>query len=233
MLIVIEGIDGSGKSTQASKLATSLTSLGLSVGTLRFPRYDVTRGGELVGDFLDGKFGKILSDLHPKLVSLPYMIDRYESKSWLEANMMVHDVVVIDRFVASNAAHQVAKLPKDDWDEFIVWVATMEFCVFKLPTPNLTIEFKLPVEQAAKLIAKKKKRSYTDAEFDLHEADMDYQRQVAQGYREADFSGEFSEEWCVFDVDRNGHLRDENELAAAVFAKVKETLSRKGVKLDG
>jgi len=232
-LMILEGIDGSGKSTQAEKLAASLTSRGLDVATMRFPRYDETEGGQMVGDFLDGKFGTILADLHPKLVSLPYMIDRFESVGLLKAHLQSRQVVIVDRYVASNVAHQAAKLPEDEWDEFFDWVRRLEMGVFGLPMPDITIQPLIDVEHARKLILKKQKRSYTDADLDLHEADMEYQTKVDKAYQRASHTGYFSETWYAPVCVRNGHLRPVEDIAHTIFSRVYDLLEDKGVLKNG
>ncbi|MFM7836280.1 MAG: thymidylate kinase, partial [Planctomycetaceae bacterium] len=103
-LIAIEGIDGAGKGTQASRLKESLAARGLRAAVLQFPRYSATSFGAAIGDFLNGRFGT-LAEVHPQLAAVLYAGDRFESRGLLLELMEQHDVVVLDRFVGSNLAH--------------------------------------------------------------------------------------------------------------------------------
>src|SRR5262249_54560321 len=107
MLIDIEGIDGSGKGTQAGRLWERLIASGVSATLVSFPRYDATLFGKAVGEFLNGEFGA-LDKVHPLIVSLLFAGDRFESKAYLLDKMRSSDVVVLDRYVPSNVAHQAS-----------------------------------------------------------------------------------------------------------------------------
>ena len=125
-LIAIEGIDGAGKGTQASRLVSSLRELGLTVASLQFPRYAATTFGLAIGDFLNGRFGA-LNEVHPQLAAVLYAGDRFESRSLLINMMDSNDVVVLDRFVGSNLAHQSAKLEGDARTALIAWIEKIEY----------------------------------------------------------------------------------------------------------
>ncbi len=183
MLIAIEGIDGSGKGTQAAGLRDRLRAEGVTVDLLSFPRYDATRFGKAIGDFLNGRFGS-LDAVHPLLASLLYAGDRFESRDVLRAALESNDAVVLDRYVASNIAHQGAKLQGGERAELMDWIETVEFEIFRLPRPDLVILLDLPAAKAQELIAKKSARSYTDKAADLHEADGGYLAAVREVYRE-------------------------------------------------
>ena len=117
-LIVIEGIDGSGKGTQAQQLTERLIATGRRVRLLSFPRYRETLFGHAIGDFLNGRFGQ-LNEVHPFLASVLYAADRFESKSVLADALHQSDVVVCDRYVPSNLAHQGDKLDGADREELL------------------------------------------------------------------------------------------------------------------
>ena len=183
-LIALEGIDGSGKGTQSQLLVERLEADGHRVALLSFPRYAHTFFGARIGDYLNGRFGS-LGAVDPFLASLLFAGDRFESKPVLERALAEHDYVVLDRYVASNIAHQGAKA--GDFEaraELVRRIEHVEFTLHGLPRPDLTIWLDLPVPLAVRLIAEKAKRSYTDAAADLHEADESYLRRVALVYRE-------------------------------------------------
>jgi len=180
-LIAIEGIDGSGKGTQAARLVDAIRDSGHSCRLFSFPRYSETRFGQKIGDFLNGRFGK-LDEVHPILVSLLFAGDRFESKQVLIEALSSHDVVVCDRYVSSNIAHQAAKLPGDNQKELMEWVEFLEFTLYGLPQPDRTLFLDIPVEAATNLIAAKAQRIYTDQAADLHEADSVYLQKVHSVY---------------------------------------------------
>src|SRR5258708_39110698 len=113
MLIDLEGIDGSGKGTQARVLCDRFAQAGVSAALVSFPRYEATRFGRAVGEFLNGRFGS-LQQVHPFLVSLLFAGDRFESKEFLVQAIKSHAVVVLDRYVPSNVAHQASKVEGPD-----------------------------------------------------------------------------------------------------------------------
>ena len=180
-LIVIEGIDGSGKGTQARQLTERLTAAGRRVQLLSFPRYRETLFGHAIGDFLNGRFGQ-LNEVHPFLASVLYAADRFESKSVLTDALQQSDVVVCDRYVPSNLAHQGAKLDGAERDELLRTIERIEFEVFALPRPSLVVLLDVPVEIAQRNIAAKKPRSYTDKTADLQETDAAYLQRVRDVY---------------------------------------------------
>lgn len=181
MLVAIEGIDGSGKGTQAKLLHEALIQSGKTATLLSFPQYEATLFGRAIGDFLNGRFGA-LDEVNPFLASLLYAGDRFESKSQLKSALAQHEFVVLDRYVASNIAHQGAKLTGEEQQEIIRFIEQIEFDIYELPQPDLVIHLDLPVSTAQELITRKAQRSYTDKEADLQEADADYLGKVRDVY---------------------------------------------------
>lgn len=215
-LIVIEGIDGSGKGTQAQQLTERLTATGRRVRLLSFPRYRETLFGHAIGDFLNGRFGQ-LDEVHPFLASVLYAADRYESKSVLADALEQFDVVVCDRYVPSNLAHQGAKLNGAERDELLRTIERIEFEVFALPRPSQVVLLDVPVEIAQRNIAAKKPRSYTDKSADLQEADAAYLQRVRDVYLQlaADNS-----HWQRVESVQAGEQRAIAEIADEILRKV-------------
>lgn len=182
-LIAIEGIDGSGKGTQAARLCEHLKANGATCTVLTFPSYDLTRFGQQIGAFLNGRFGE-LDQVHPVLVSLLFAGDRLESLPRLQAALAAHDIVICDRYVPSNLAHQAAKASREEQGELRRWVEFVEYDLFRLPRADRVLWLDIPVEQAQQLIAKKSQRSYTDRAADLQEADGAYLQRVRDVYQE-------------------------------------------------
>ncbi|HEY3968557.1 MAG TPA: thymidylate kinase [Planctomycetaceae bacterium] len=183
MLIDLEGIDGSGKGTQARRLCDRFTQSGVSAALVSFPRYEATLFGRAVGDFLNGRFGS-LNQVHPFLVSLLFAGDRFESKQYLLEAIARHEVVVLDRYVPSNVAHQASKLDGALRTELAARILDIEFDIFGLPRPDLVLLLDLPVSMAQQLIAKKSARQYTDRKADIQEADANYLGRVREVYHE-------------------------------------------------
>jgi dTMP kinase len=179
-LVAIEGIDGAGKGTQARALVEQLARLHMMAGSMSFPQYSETMAGGLIGSYLNGEFG---SSVNPKVATLLYAVDRYESRGRLRDQLDDNDVVVIDRYVGSNMAYQGARIhPRERVAEFRDWAQELEFDVFRLPRPSLTILIDMPVDAAAKLVASKPPRSYTGLAADVHEADEIYMERVRREY---------------------------------------------------
>lgn len=215
-LIVIEGIDGSGKGTQAQQLTERLTATGRRVRLLSFPRYRETLFGHAIGDFLNGRFGQ-LDEVHPFLASVLYAADRYESKSVLADALQQSDVVVCDRYVPSNLAHQGAKLDGAERDELLRTIERIEFDVFALPRPSLVVLLDVPVEIAQRNIAAKKPRSYTEKAADLQEADAAYLQRVRDVYLQLAAS---NSKWQRVESVRAAEQRSIAEIGDDIFSRV-------------
>jgi dTMP kinase len=183
LLVAIEGIDGSGKGTQAGLLRDALTRDGFSSGLIAFPRYDETTFGRTIAQYLNGEFGD-LQTVGPHFAALLYAGDRFESLPLIQSEMGSRDVLIFDRYVPSNLAHQAAKLPAAQREPFITWVESIEYGVYGLPRPDRVIFLDMPVERAQQLIARKTRRRYTAKAADLHEADGEYLVQTGHVYRQ-------------------------------------------------
>lgn len=220
ILIALEGIDGSGKGTQAALLNEHLKQAGVRTKLLSFPRYQETAFGREIGRFLNGEFGG-LDQVHPLLASLLFAGDRYESRDLIFSALAEHDVVICDRYVASNIAHQAAKRTGDERRQLIDWIERLEFDIYQLPQPQLTIWLDVPVAMAQELIARKTKRSYTDQKADLQEADGNYLQRVADVYADLAKS---QPGWHRIACVTDGKLRVVDNIAADVFSLIPSPL---------
>lgn len=214
MLIAIEGIDGSGKGTQALRLTQRLNAEGVSAALLSFPRYGETTFGRAIGEYLNGRFGS-LPQVHPQLASLLFAGDRFESLAALNELRESHRAVVLDRYVSSNVAHQGARASAADRAALIEFIERVEFEVYGVPRPELTFLFDLPVADARRLIHQKSARSYTDQPADLHEADASYLESVREVYLDL---ARNRDDWQVVPVVCNGAVRPIEEIAEEIAA---------------
>jgi dTMP kinase len=221
-LIAIEGIDGAGKGTQAGRLVSSLRDMGLKVDTLQFPRYTATTFGSAIGDFLNGRFGA-LNEVHPQLAAVLYAGDRYESRSLLMRMLEENDVIVLDRFVGSNLAHQSAKLEGEARLALIEWIEKVEYDVFALPRPALTILIDMSSQMSRELVSRKAARDYTTQEADLQESDLPYLEKVRRCYLALSHS---RLDWrTVHGLKDDGALKSIDEVGGEILAVVKSQLS--------
>lgn len=218
MLIAIEGIDGSGKGTQASLLVDQLRGHGYSAPLIEFPRYAETFFGQAVACYLNGEFGDLMQ-VHPKLGALLYAGDRFETREELLDHVGRGTVVVCDRYTPSNQAHHAAKLPSDRWSEFFDWVDHLEHEVFSVPRPDAVIFLDVDAVVSATLVRKKPQRSYTTLRADIHEVDELYQENVFRAYQVLVSRSD----WITVDCMNHGTLKTPGEIADLIWKSV-ETL---------
>lgn len=187
MLIVLEGLDGAGKSTQLKMVTSYFSSLGRKVDYLHFPRYTAPIYGELIAKYLRGDFGAI-DQVHPQLVALLFAEDRRDAASLIRSWMNQGRVVVLDRYVYSNIAFQCAKLAsKEDAAALRDWILDLEYERYGIPRPTLNLFLDVPIGFVdAKLRGSRKggDRRYLEGKSDIHEADLAFQVRVRDLYRE-------------------------------------------------
>lgn len=179
--IAIEGIDGAGKRTQIELLTGWLDARGIAHERISFPRYD-SFFGRMVGQFLDGGFGP-LDRVDAHLSALLYASDRFEAKPQLEK--ILHEqrkTLVADRYIASNLAHQTARVPREQRDDFLRWLKQLEYEVYGLPVEDLVIYVRVPAAIAQQQIAQKGARGYTARSHDLQEGDLRHLEEAAKVY---------------------------------------------------
>ncbi len=175
--IAIEGIDGSGKRTQLDLLARAFESRGLAIARISFPRYE-SFFGKLVGRFLNGDFGA-LKTVDPHFSALLYAGDRFEAKGEMESALASGKVVLADRYIASNMAHQSERVPPEKREEFITWLRRLEYGIYGLPAEDLVIYLRLPASEGQRLVGLKSARAYTSRQHDIQEADISHLEQTA------------------------------------------------------
>lgn len=218
MLIVLEGLDGAGKSTQVHKLKNYLEGLNANLEYIHFPRYDAPVYGNLISKFLRGGFGP-LEAVHPQLVALLFAEDRHTALPSIKRTLEQGGTVLLDRFVYSNIAYQCAKLDDPvEREEVKSWILDTEFGTFGLPRPDLNIFLNVPIDFVEESLSANRAgddRDYLRGQKDIHEADIGFQKKVREMYLElADSDSGLKVVDCS---DPCGRMLD----ADTIFAKIK------------
>src|SRR3954470_1203042 len=221
VLLAIEGIDGSGKGTQSGRLCETAAARGYRAASFSFPLYDGNPFSRAIADYLSGEFGAA-DDVHPELAALLYAGDRFHARPRLLAALEEHDLVVCDRYVASNAAHQGAKLTGAAPRRLLDWLEEVECGEFGLPRPDLVVLLDAPVALARELVGRKAARGYTTLEADIHEADAGHSGATREVYLELADRGVWR---VVQTADDGGSLRDVDEIASEVWSAVEPLLA--------
>lgn len=212
-LIVIEGLDGSGKSTQLSLLPDRLSEKGIDCRTVSFPDYE-SDSSALVKMYLAGKFGTKPSDVNPYAASAFYTVDRYASyKSGWGEYYNAGGTVVSGRYTTSNAVHQTSKLPKSEWKAFLDWLYDFEYGKIAIPKPDKVIFLDMPVEVSQKLLDR---RYSAGGGKDIHESDTEYLENCRKAaVFTADYSG-----WSIIPCAAGGEPRSVEEISDDILKEV-------------
>ena len=218
MLVVLEGLDGAGKSTQVKKLRNYLEETFGSLEYIHFPRYDAPIYGELISRFLRGDFGSN-ETVHPQLVALLFAEDRHGAAPEMRQTLNSGGHVLLDRYVYSNIAYQCAKIKNQNEAETLrEWIFNTEYGNFDLPVPDLNIFLDVPIGFVeSKLNSQRggQDRDYLEGGQDIHEADIEFQKRVRDIYRkQCELDPKFIRIDCS---DEKGEMLP----PGAIFAKIK------------
>ena len=218
-LIVFEGTDGSGKSTQFQLLCRRLEQEGIGFRRLVFPQYQEPSSA-LLRMYLGGEFGSHPSDVNPYAASTFYAVDRYASwkKVWGDYYQS-GGLVLADRYTTSNAVHQACKLPEDQWEGFFQWLFDFECSKLGLPLPDLVVYLDMPTEKAVELLRSREAATHTHG--DIHEVDEGY---LALCRRPQGGAAEALGWDRVPCLDAAGALRGPEEIHREIWALVQEAL---------
>ena len=201
-LLVIEGLDGSGKATQAKLLAAHLAESGRKVMEITFPDYE-SDSSALVKMYLSGRFGDKPDDVNP-----------YAASSFYEAG----GIVIADRYTTSNAVHQCSKLPPEQWNDFLRWAFDYEYRLLGLPAPDAVVYLQVDPAVSQKLMTG---RYHGDeSRKDVHEKDIEY---LARSRRAAEYCAVHLG-WATVHCTENGAMRTIEEIQAEVRALAEKEL---------
>ena len=219
--VVIEGIDGSGKSTQIKLLLKYLDSRKISYRYLHFPRTDSPVFGGLISMFLRGDFGK-LGTVNPYLIALIYAGDRNDAKSIISQWLREGHYVIADRYVSSNIAFQCAKIQKGEEKlELKKWIINLEYDYYRIPRPDIQLFLDVPSDFTEKKLKDPRQgedRKYLNGQIDIHEQNLEFQKEVRKVY--LDLTAEDPQFFRIDCSDKqNGILSPEN-----IFEKIKKQM---------
>lgn len=217
-LIVFEGCDGSGKSTQLARMTERLAAEGRSFRKLRFPQYEEPSSA-LIRMYLGGEFGDSPDAVNAYAASTFYAVDRFASyqKVWKD-EYEAGGLMLSDRYTTSNAIHQGSKQPPEQRKAFFSWLYDLEYIRMGLPKPDLVFCFDMPTELSAQLMRGREQATNTHA--DIHEKDLNYLRQCrATALEAAEHYG-----WTVISCARNGVVRSVEDIHEEVYSHVLKCL---------
>ena len=218
-LIIIEGLDGSGKSTQVQLLSERLKQRGIKVRQIKLPDYD-HKSSTLVKMYLGGEFGRNPEDVNAYTASLFYAADRFASyKNYWKEDYENGTVIVADRYVTSNAVHQMVKLPKEEWEDYLAWSEDLEYGKVGIPRPDLVVFLDMPVDISQRLMTKRYQGD--EVKKDVHEADVDY---LTRCHETAAFTSE-KQNWNIVACAENGEPRSIESIADEIISIVERKLS--------
>lgn len=224
-LIVIDGTDGSGKATQVDLLVKHLRKDGHKIKIVDFPEYYKNFFGAFVGHCLSEQYYNFLK-VHPKIASLTYAADRWESKDEMKKWLKEGYIVIANRYVSANQIHQGGKIQNSKKrTNFIKWLNKMEYEVFKIPKPDLTFYLSLPIEIVWELLKKREssqmKRKYLKKKKDVHEADTEF---MSNSIKSALWLAKTQKNWAKIECSKKGEILSREEIHQMIYASVKTLL---------
>lgn len=219
-IIVLEGIDGSGKSSQYRRICSRLDADGIEYRRLVFPRYDKPSGA-MAKAYLNGEFGSRPGDVNAYAASTFYAVDRYASfkDDWGEYYNN-GGLIFSDRYTTSNAIHQGSKVESDRLEEYFAWLADFEYNKIGLPSPDMVIYLDVTMDIAMRRM--RKRESDTNTSADIQESDIDYLKNCFSiASRACSYYG-----WKSVDcLDSKGNERDIEEKNNEIYAIIKEFIN--------
>ena len=222
-LLVIEGVDGAGKSTQIKLLKDFFSKKGYKCEYLHFPRTDTPYFGELITRFLRGEFGS-LNEVDPYLVAMLYAGDRKDASIMINNWLSDGKIVLLDRYVYSNIAYQCGKLNEiAAQNNLMNWILSLEFTHFAIPKPDLNVFLDVPFAFTERNLANIRTggdRDYLNGTRDIHEKSMVFQKKVRDIYLRI---SESDEGLAVVDCsNNNGEMRTPSEIFDSIIKLFKE-----------
>jgi len=223
-LIVIEGSDGSGKSTQLALLKNYLKKKHYPVQTYKFPDYEAFFG-RMIGAYLRGEYGD-LQTVNPYLISVIYAQDRAQSKKKLDEWINNGNILLLDRYVPSNLAHQCGRLPRSEREKFLKWESELEYTINKIPREDIVIYLHIPYKVSMRLLDNHNRPGHTYAKGqkkDIVEKNEEYLQRSEETYN---WLAEKFSHWVTVEcIDEKGSLKSKED----IHEEVKQIVRKKGM----
>lgn len=218
-LIIIEGLDGSGKSTQINLLKDLLEKNGTAVKQIKLPDYE-HKSSELIKMYLNGDFGKDAEAVNAYSASLLYAVDRFASFNlyWKE-DYQNGTVILADRYATSNAVHQMVKLPQNQWDSFLDWADDLEYVKGGIPRPDLVVYLSMPIEISQRLMTER--YNGNEVKKDVHEANVEYLKKCQLT---AQYTAK-KQNWHVIDCANGDQPKTISDIHNEIFSVVTKELN--------
>lgn len=213
IIVAIEGADGVGKNTTSRLLCETLQAAGKTAVVIGFPRYGETVAGVTIGRYLAGEMPVPMT---PHAAATLYALDRFEWRDEILKAVEAHDVLIFDRYVASNMAYQAARAPAEESAALMAWILALETGQFALPAPALSIYLNTPWDLARSLILQKAERSYTSKSFDEYEADVALQQRVRANY-ESIVAADMLGPWQIVHASADGAMRPPADIVSDIL----------------
>jgi dTMP kinase len=219
-MIVIEGLDGSGKSTQVELLKQKLIDNNIELRQIKLPDYD-NKSSTLVKMYLNGEFGSNPADVNIYSASLFYAVDRYASYKNIWGDDYNNGTLILaDRYTTSNAVHQTVKLSKEEWDKYLDWLFHTEYEMMEIPKPDAVIYLDMDVDISQRLMSKRYNGEETKK--DVHEANVEF----LNACREAALYAADKCGWVIVPCSENGEPLSIEEINETVYNILLETIKK-------
>ncbi|MFA5840855.1 MAG: deoxynucleoside kinase [Candidatus Paceibacterota bacterium] len=224
-LIVIDGTDGSGKATQVALLVKRLKKEGKTVKIVDFPEYYKNFFGAFIGHCLSEQYYNFLH-VHPKIASVLYAADRFESSKELRGWLQKGYIVIANRYVSANQIHQGGKIKSaKKRNDFIKWLDEMEYKVFGIPRPDVTLYLSLPISIVLQLLkernSSKMKREYLKKKKDVHEDDVEH---LVNSRKSALWLSKVMKNFIKIDCAPNGEILSREIIHEEIYKQLKKVL---------
>ena len=226
MFIVLEGVDGAGKSTQITNLREMFAQRGIESEYLHFPRFDAPYFGEMIARFLRGELGSV-EQVDPYVVAMLYAEDRRDAASMIRGWINDGKVVIVDRYVYSNVGYQCAKMQDNEEREKLrKWILSLEYEYFAIPRPDVSLFLDVPFAFTERKLKEQRvgdDRDYLKGKQDIHEQSMDLQRAVRQVYIDA---SQYDDDMHVVDCTTpEGEMATPDEIFSRIMKVVESYLN--------
>lgn len=225
-LIVIDGTDGSGKATQVALLSKRLKKEGYTVKNVDFPEYYKNFFGKFIGHCLSEQYYNFVK-VHPKIASVLYAADRFESKKYIEGWIAKGYIVIANRYVSANQIHQGGKIKNEKKrKDFIKWLDEMEYKVFGIPKPSVVLYLSVPLELSIKMTKERNKnsrRNYLGNKKDVHEVDIEFQK---NSRKSALWLAKTQKYYKKIDCAKGDFIRTREDIHEEIYKKINPLLKK-------